>query len=47
MAVGDAVLIAALYWGFFQFFGGASAGERLARLLGSDKEEQPEGTRFR
>jgi len=47
MAAGDAVLIAALYWGFFEFFGGASLGERLARLLGSDQDEQPEGTRFR
>ena len=47
MAVGDAVLVAALYWAFFQYFGGASAGERLARLMAPDQHEQPEGTRFR
>lgn len=44
-----AVLVAALYWGFFRLFGGASPGERLARLAGWDDFEDDEATdvRFR
>ena len=47
MAIGDAVLIAALYWGFSEFFGGASMGARLARLAEANQQDQPEGPRFR
>jgi hypothetical protein len=47
MGVGTAV-VAALYWGFFQIFGGSSPGERLARLVGCDLEEdESTDTRFR
>ena len=47
MGVG-AVVVAALYWGFFQIFGGSSPGARLARLVGCDvEEEEPADARFR
>ena len=36
---GAAMLVVALYWGFFQVFGGSSPGARLARLTGWDVEE--------
>lgn len=43
-----AVFVAALYWGFFRVFGGASPGERLARMSGWDTKEQDAiDTRFR
>jgi PilZ domain-containing protein len=32
MTAGAALLVAALYWGFFKVFGGGSPGARLARL---------------
>jgi hypothetical protein len=48
MMGGAAIFVAALYWGFFQLFGGSSPGQRLARLAGCDLEENSEeGTRFR
>jgi PilZ domain len=49
MMGGAAMFVAALYWGFFQLFGGSSPGARLARLLGSDAEEDVEASddRFR
>jgi hypothetical protein len=37
---GATVCVAALYWGFFRFFGGASPGTRLARLAGYDFEAE-------
>jgi hypothetical protein len=46
MGVGG-VAVAALYWGFFQIFGGLSPGARLARLVGCDLEEEEAGARFR
>ena len=46
MGVG-ALLVAALYWGFFQIFGGSSPGARLARLVGCDLEEEEADARFR
>jgi hypothetical protein len=46
MGVG-AVVVAALYWGFFQIFGGSSPGARLARLVGCDLEEEEADARFR
>lgn len=46
MGVG-VVAVAALYWGFFQIFGGLSPGDRLARLVGCDVEEEDAGARFR
>jgi hypothetical protein len=36
MTTGAAAIVCGLYWGFFKFFGGASPGERLARLAGSE-----------
>jgi len=48
MVSGAAILVAALYWGFFQLFGGTSPGARLARLVGRDVEdEEARDTRFR
>jgi hypothetical protein len=48
MAGGAAILVAALYWGFFQLFGGTSPGARLARLVGRDVEdEEARDARFR
>lgn len=49
MVAGAAIFVAALYWGFFKIFGGASLGARLARPAGSDFEENEEvrDARFR
>ena len=48
MMGGAAILVVAMYWGFFQLFGGSSPGERLARLVGCDQDEDAEdGPRFR
>ncbi len=43
------IVVTALYWGFFQIFGGSSPGARLARLAGCDLEEDEgaTGSRFR
>jgi hypothetical protein len=48
MTVGAALLVGAMYWGFFQLFGGGNFGQRLARLAGSNSDkEQDDDTRFR
>src|SRR5271169_745301 len=49
MGVGAAILVAVLYWGFFQLFGGVSPGTRLARMAGCDLEDEEEAddSRFR
>ena len=49
MAVGAALVVAALYWGFFQVLGGDSLGSRLARSAGfpQDDDEVEEDLRFR
>jgi len=49
MTGGAAVVVAVLYWGFFQLFGGASPGTRLARMAGCDVEDDKEASdaRFR
>jgi hypothetical protein len=49
MVAGSAALVAVLYWGFFQIFGGLSLGERLARLAAGGEEEhgRDRGPRFR
>lgn len=49
MAVGAALVVAALYWGFFQILGGDSLGSRLARSAGfpEDDEDPEEDMRFR
>jgi hypothetical protein len=50
MAGGTILLVAGLYWMFFQIFGGASLGARLARLTAEDDEdgaESLEAGRFR
>jgi hypothetical protein len=49
MAVGAALVVAALYWGFFQVLGGDSLGSRLARSAGfpEDDDDPEEDLRFR
>jgi hypothetical protein len=47
MVTGALVAVAALYWGFIKILGGASFGARLARLAGSDLEEEEARDRFR
>jgi hypothetical protein len=49
MGCGAAIMVAALYWGFFQVFGGESPGARLARLVGcdADDDEKANAPRFR
>lgn len=47
MASGAAILIAALYWGFFRMFGGISVGARLARLAVEDEADGANDARFR
>jgi hypothetical protein len=47
-AIGSAIFVGALYWGFFRVFGGTSPGVRLARMAGWDiAEEGARDTRFR
>ncbi len=47
-AIGCAIFVGALYWGFFRVFGGTSPGVRLARMAGWDvEEEEARDTRFR
>jgi hypothetical protein len=41
------MIVAALYWAFFQIFGGLSPGARLARLVGCDLDEDATDSRFR
>lgn len=41
------LLVPALYWGFFQIFGGCSLGTRLARLTDCDDEQESLSARFR
>jgi hypothetical protein len=42
-------IVPLMYWGFFQIFGGSSLGARLARLAGSELDDEDElaGARFR
>ena len=48
MIGGAAVCVALSYWGFFHVFAGASPGARLARMVGTDSEEEEiGGARFR
>lgn len=44
-----AAAVPAMYWGFFEYFGGCSLGKRMARLVANDVEdvEEPAGQRFR
>lgn len=43
-----AIFVGVLYWGFFRLFGGASPGERLARMAGRDVEQaEAKHARFR
>lgn len=42
-----ACTVGAMYWAFFRIFGGASFGERLARLAASDEDDEEEDARFR
>jgi hypothetical protein len=47
-ACAAAICVVGLYWGFFQLFGGSSPGARLARMLGTDAdEEHANDARFR
>jgi PilZ domain len=48
MGGGVACTVAGLYWIFFQIFGGASLGARLARMAGyAQDEDEDGGPRFR
>jgi hypothetical protein len=49
VVLSGAAVVPAMYWGFFQLFGGCSLGERLARLSAGELEEaeEPAGARFR
>jgi len=48
MTTGAAIVVVGMYWAFFRIFGGASFGERLARLAEADLAvEQEPDTRFR
>ena len=49
MSGAGAVLVVALYWGFFRVFGGTSPGARLARLAGCELEDDEDSrdSRFR
>lgn len=47
MAAAAVFLVSAMYWGFFQLFGGISFGERLARLTDDDVEREEGNQRFR
>jgi len=44
-----ACAVGAMYWAFFRIFGGSSLGSRLARMAGSDEEndEEERDARFR
>lgn len=47
LMIGAALVVAGLYWGFFQLFGGGSLGERLARMVVADSEDEERDARFR
>lgn len=48
MVLGAAIVVAALYWGFFRIFAGASLGVKLAQLTEPDPDqEEPQEDRFR
>ncbi len=48
MVAGTAAMVVALYWSFFQIFGGSSLGARLARLAeNTDETQEEKGPRFR
>ncbi|MGB8064409.1 MAG: PilZ domain-containing protein [Candidatus Sulfotelmatobacter sp.] len=48
MMLAGACAVGAMYWAFFQIFGGSSLGARLARLAESDEEnDEEERDRFR
>lgn len=47
MAGGAALVVAVLYWVFFEIFGGSSLGARLERLAGYHQEDEDVDARFR
>ena len=49
VVLAGASAVPALYWAFFEYFGGCSLGERMARLVANEIEdmEEPAGQRFR
>lgn len=48
MVFGAAIVVAALYWGFFRIFAGASFGTKLAQLTEAYPDhDEPEEDRFR
>jgi hypothetical protein len=47
MVTGAAIAVAALYWGFFRMFAGASLGVKLAQLADARDQPEPEENRFR
>ncbi|HTW32419.1 MAG TPA: PilZ domain-containing protein [Candidatus Sulfotelmatobacter sp.] len=48
MVLGAAIVVAALYWGFFRIFAGASLGTKLVQLMQPHPDQdEPEEDRFR
>ena len=47
MAGGAALVVAVLYWVFFEIFGGSSLGARLERLAGYHQDDEEVDARFR
>jgi hypothetical protein len=47
MVFGAAIVVAALYWGFFRIFAGASLGVKLAQLTEAADQDEPVEDRFR
>jgi hypothetical protein len=47
MVAGAGVVVAALYWGFFRMFAGASLGVKLAQLADAQDPAEPDESRFR
>ncbi len=47
MATGAVLVVAGMYWSFFQIFGGSTLGARLARMAQADGEEEEKNPRFR
>jgi hypothetical protein len=47
MIIGAGIVVAALYWGFFRMFAGASLGVKLAQLADTQDQAEPGQSRFR
>jgi hypothetical protein len=45
--IGMALMMAAMYWGFFRVIAGGSLGAKLAQIAAEDSERDPDESRFR